>query len=366
MDDLSMDDPSMDDELTQQRLDLRHRLLTFARHPDAGAFDALALEVAAYQAKALPAYGRLVAAAGPEALSHWRKVPTVPTELFVDLDLCSLPSSPKDRVFKTSGTTQGEAMRGRRRVPDMAIYDAAMAASFIREVLAGDRTPRPWVSLVPHPDVLPTSSLSHMVGGLASALASRAVFVVDREGLDVDRARDALGEGEGPFVLLATALALVELLELLDRPPRTPKLPPGSRIMLTGGFKGRTDTISEDELLRRVRRQLGIPPELVIPEYGMTELTSQAYGRPLAPMPSLRFRALDPATGAELPPGTEGLVACFDLLNLDNVSAILTSDLGVVDAEGRLELRGRLAGAAPRGCSLTAEELRRSMSGGAQ
>lgn len=365
---MTMDDRTVEagEGIEGQRAELRQRLLAFARHGAADAFDALALDVARYQAAALPAYGRLVAAAGPDALSDWREVPLVPTELFVDLDLCSLPPHPKDRVFKTSGTTQGEALRGKRRVPDLALYDAAMAQPFIRAVLGGDRTPRRWVSLVPRSELLPTSSLAHMVTGLAGALAAESHFVVDREGLDADRARTALGEGDGPVIIVATALALVDLLDALAKPPRTPKLPAGSRLMLTGGFKGRTDTVSEDELLVAVRRQLGIPPELVIPEYGMTELSSQAYGRPLAPMPSLRFRVVDPATGAELPPGAEGLVACFDLLNLDNVSAILTSDLGVLDADGRLTLRGRLAGSAPRGCSLTAEELRKVATGAAR
>ncbi len=89
----------------------------------------------------------------------------------------------------------------------------------------------------------------------------------------------------------------------------------------------------------------------------MTELTSQAWGRPLEPNPTLRFSVVDPVTGLEQPTGVEGLVACFDLLNLDNVSSILTSDLGVLDALGRLRLSGRLPGAVPRGCSLTAEAI---------
>jgi len=345
------------------RTELHKRLLSFARRPDAAAFDALALDVARYQVEALPAYGRFVAASGGVG-ERWDTVPPIPSELFAELDLCSQPprEDGKDRIFKTSGTTQGEALRGRRRVPDISLYDAAMAGPFIAAVLGGDQSPRRWLSLVPHPRIMPTSSLSHMIGGLAEALASETIWAVDLEGLDLGRARAALSEGDGPIVILATAFALFDLLEGLAQPPRTPKLPAGSRVMLTGGFKGRTDVISEGELLARVKRQLGIPAELVVPEYGMTELSSQAYaacvGQPFAPMPSLRFRIVDPLTSVPLPAGQEGLVACFDLLNLDNVSAVLTSDLGVLDADGRLTLRGRLAGSMPRGCSLTAEELR--------
>ena len=341
------------------RDDLRFRLGQFVRRPDPAIFDELALAVVRYQAGALPAYGRLVAAQG-RALDDWRDAPLVPTELFSELDLCSVPADPrrKDRLFKTSGTTGGEARRGKRRVPDLSLYDQAMAAPFIANVLGGDRTPRLWVSLVPRAGAAPESSLSYMVEGLATALSSETRWCFDREGLDAQRARVALSEGDRPVLIVATAFAMLDLLEALETSPRTPKLPPGSRIMLTGGFKGRTQTLDEDELLLRMRRQLGVTKDRVVPEYGMTELTSQAYGRPLTPMASLRFRIIDPTSGAELPAGSQGLVACFDLLNLDNVSAILTSDLGVLDEAGGLTLHGRLSGAMPRGCSLTTEELR--------
>ncbi len=104
-------------------------------------------------------------------------------------------------------------------------------------------------------------------------------------------------------------------------------------------------------------KQFGLPATAIVAEYGMTELTSQAYGTPFTPNPALRFRIVDPSDGRALGTGEVGLVACFDLLNLDHVSAVLTSDLGAVDADGRLTLHGRLAGASPRGCSLTAEEI---------
>ncbi len=89
----------------------------------------------------------------------------------------------------------------------------------------------------------------------------------------------------------------------------------------------------------------------------MTELTSQAYGRPFAAPPWLRIRVVDPLSGLDVSAGETGLVAFFDLLNLDNVSALLTGDLGRLDAAGRLTLLGRAEGAVVRGCSLTAEEL---------
>jgi hypothetical protein len=320
-------------------------------------FDALAGRVLAWQRAVVPAYDALAVALEADT-SDWRTAPRVPTALFAELDLCSLPPSPQDRIFLSSGTTSRGERRGRRRVPDLRLYDAAMAGPFVRHVLRGLTEPVRWVSLIPHASVLPESSLSFMVTSLSEALARETFWGLDAGGLDLPGTSEALSEGPGlgtaPVVLLATAFALADLLERL---PRRIRLPRGSRVMVTGGFKGKRKALAPPELFGLVTEKLGVPNEGLVEEYGMTELTSQAWGRPLEPNPTLRFTIVDPVTGATLEPGAEGLVACFDLLNLDNVSSILTSDLGILDPLGRLRLTGRLPGAAPRGCSLTAEAI---------
>ena len=93
----------------------------------------------------------------------------------------------------------------------------------------------------------------------------------------------------------------------------------------------------------------------------MTELSSQLYargdeGRFRGP-PWIRTRVLHPATLEACRPGEEGLVALFDLANVDSVASIVTSDLGRLHEDGSLELTGRARGAPLRGCSLDAEEL---------
>ncbi len=98
----------------------------------------------------------------------------------------------------------------------------------------------------------------------------------------------------------------------------------------------------------------------------MTELLSQLYepvlsegaaaaGAHVLP-PWLRARALDPVTLDELAPGEEGLLAFFDLANAGSVCHVLTEDVGAV-VDGRVRLRGRVAGAEPRGCSRAMDEL---------
>lgn len=340
-----------------ERAALRADLLAFVAAPDPGAFDALADRVVAYQAAALPVYGRLVAARG--GATTWREAPLVPTDLFRDLDLCSKPGA--EATFRTSGTTVGA--RGTRRVPDLSLYDAAMSAPFVAHVLGGDASRRPWLSLVPPVDVAPDSSLSHMISALAERYASDVTWAFDQAtGVDVAASEAFARDADGPVVVLTTAFALAHLLDVMEVPS---PLPAGSRVMVTGGFKGKAREVSEKAQLADVERLLGVPVDAVVPEYGMTELSSQAYGRPLRANPTLRLRVVDPQSQMDLPKGEVGLVACFDLLNLDNVSALLTGDLGQLDEEGRLTLLGRAPDAVVRGCSLTAEELHARTRGGA-
>ena len=344
--------------LLELRGTLRAELLDFIRDasPAPGRFDALALRVARYQAEAITAYGRLVAARGGLGDS-WRTAPLVPTELFREIDLTGpAPAGSADTVFRTSGTTGG-SQRGERRAPDLALYHAGMRAPFVAHVLDSDTTRRPWISLVPPRAEAPESSLSHMISVLADELADPAssAWCMTPEGLDLEAAAAALSRASGPVVVLTTSFALINLLD--GQPDLSTTLAPGSRLMLTGGFKGKTRDVSEPELVRETQARLGLGRDAIVSEYGMTELTSQSYGTPLTAPPWLRQRVVDPATGSDLPPGERGLVAFFDLLNLDNVSAILTSDLGELDPQGRLVLHGRAPGAIARGCSLTAEEL---------
>jgi len=317
---------------------LKGALLDFVRHGE-GDFDALAGRLARWQAQAIGPYGQLAQARGWEL--GWREAPLVPTALFRELDLRAPVQESDAAVFKTSGTT-GAGLRGTRRVPDLTLYHAAMEAPFVEHVLAGDRTPRLWWSLIPDTTALPESSLSHMTSALAERLATEVV---------VERPT----ENNDPVVVMTTSFAIVQHLDAAD--PGLPPLPPGSRMMLTGGFKGKSRELDESALLALIEERLGLSAGAVVPEYGMTELTSQAYGRPLEGPPWLKLRVVAPGTQRDVVPGEQGLVAFFDLLNLDNVSAILTSDLGTLDAEGRLTLHGRAPGAVLRGCSLTAEEL---------
>jgi hypothetical protein len=99
---------------------------------------------------------------------------------------------------------------------------------------------------------------------------------------------------------------------------------------------------------------LGISSENIFGEYGMSELSSQAYagadGLFRFP-PWARAQMISPATGREAREGEGGLIRVYDLANVWSVMAVQTEDVGVREGDG-FRLLGRAAEAEARGCSL--------------
>ncbi len=302
-------------------------------------FEAIALALHRFQVAHDPVQRAL--AEGVE-VRDWTEIPAVPVALFKDLPIGTVSEDEAAAVFRTSGTTGSG--RGAHCMRDTVAYDRG-ALGWHAHMVPG--APRRVVALLQDPTHTPDSSLSHMVAGFGEVR-----WFLGDEGLDVDGALAAIREG-GPVYLCATAFALAELLD----GPVAP-LPPGSVVMVTGGFKGRRLELSDAELYGTLARLMA--PERVFREYGMTELSSQLWadgGAPYRPPPWLRVLAVDPATGRPRGVGEAGQLRFVDLCNLDGAVAIETLDEGVVHADGSLTLLGRLAGAEVRGCSLTVEEL---------
>ncbi|MDH5589067.1 MAG: acyl-protein synthetase [Gemmatimonadota bacterium] len=334
--------------------------------PDA--FDAWALRCFAVQYDGCDPYRALCDARGvtPANVDRWEDVPAVPATAFKHLDLVVGAPEAAELVFRTSGTTAGPGGRGRHYVSRAGLYRAACVTAFRSHLLPDGVRPH-LLSLVPSPGDAPHSSLSHMMGMVAEELCSASGWYVDGTGsLDVEGFVEAADRAEAPVVVAGTAFSFVHLLDALSARGGGVVLPSGSRVMETGGFKGRSREVSRDDLYGMVHTLLGVPPVRVVNEYGMTELLSQLYepvltmgeaGRGLhRPPPWLAVRALDPVSLDPVPEGSVGLLAFFDLANLGSISHLLTQDVGSVTPEG-VRLTGRLPGAEPRGCSRAMDEL---------
>ncbi|HEV2852727.1 MAG TPA: long-chain fatty acid--CoA ligase [Thermoanaerobaculia bacterium] len=351
------------------------RVTRFLTAPEADSFEDLALAAFAYQFERIEPYRRLCERRGatPETVQDWRQVPPVPAAAFKTLTLAAEPAV---EVFRSSGTTGGGGGGGEQRSvhhhPFPDLYRRVIDASFPRFCLPYGG-PLPILSLIPTREQLPDSSLSFMADHILARYGSpESATAFGSRGVEAAKARSWAGarQREGrPVLVLATAFALAQWLDALaDRLGLKFRLPPGSAVFETGGFKGKTTELTRGELLARVQEWLGVPPDFVVREYGMSELTSQFYTRVLlGGDPDLfvaphwaRVRLLDPETLEEVPAGTPGLVTVFDLANLGSAVHLLTEDLGIFERgeEDGFRLVGRAAGAELRGCSLVVEELR--------
>ncbi|MFQ5538039.1 MAG: acyl-protein synthetase [Gemmatimonadota bacterium] len=356
------------------------------------AFNAWALRVFRMQFETNPVLRRYWEGRGarPEGVSVWQEVPPVPTLAFKRVDF--LAGVPAEAVFLTSGTSRGRGERGRHPVPRLSLYRASALGNFSAHLLP-EGNALPLVSLIPSPRAAPESSLSAMTEMVAEHVADEVFWVGEdaaERGVDVSAflaAVERLSVQERPALLMGTAFAIVHLIEVLARRERTavahpgvglslhapedaqsaaPRLPEGSRLMVTGGFKGRSREVARSDMEERLQHILGIQPSHVVGEYGMTELLSQLYEAHLRdpaapcgvyrPPPWLRVRALSPEDLSPRPDGEPGLLAFYDLANAGSVAAVLTEDVGRVEEDG-VALLGRMPGAEPRGCSMALEHI---------
>jgi hypothetical protein len=176
-----------------------------------------------------------------------------------------------------------------------------------------------------------------------------------------------------PVFLVGSTLHLADFLQYLRSARIRFRLPSRSRVMDTGGSKSLDKALPRDRFLCDIEELLGIPPDFVVNEYGMTELTSQCYdghilegigssdskvqtvGK-LCP-PWVRVVLVDPHSLEPAPGLSEGLIRVYDLANVDSVLAVQTEDVGTSLSSGGWDVLGRLPHSEPRGCSLVASDF---------
>ncbi|HTO51982.1 MAG TPA: long-chain fatty acid--CoA ligase [Myxococcota bacterium] len=332
---------------------------------DDARFERLALALFRLQVECGAAYRRWCAALGrdPATVKSWREIPAVPTGAFKEARLAIFPPSATIRTFRTSGSTT--ELRGALELDDLSLYDASLEATFGAFICPERRRLR-FLVLAPSADQAPDSSLSYMFSRAAAVMGTPdSEFLVDAHGWDPERAIAVLRGARQAMVLAGTAFAFVHLLDRLAERGESLALPAGTRVMETGGFKGRARELSREQLHGGIAERLGVPRARIVNQYGMCELASQFYEPSLRTgvasdvkfvPPWVRTRVVDPVTQADVPVGAGGVLAHFDLANVGSVLAVLTSDQGEC-AAGGFRVFGRLRGAEARGCSLAADAL---------
>lgn len=304
----------------------------------------------------------------PDRVRTWEEIPPLPAMAFKVAEISCRPTEEAARIFESSGTTGKE--KSRHPLFDLELSEAAILAHFRKHLLPEGKKKRMAI-LAPSPGEAPRSSLSHMMEVIrrADGIEGSAYYIAGSR-LDAARLASDLSKAAAPVCLLGTSFSFVHFLDFLQAQALRIRLPEGSRLMDTGGFKGRSKEIARDDLYQLYQERLGLPAEWCVNEYGMSEMTSQFYDgvvgrkrpRVYSAPPQLRSRLLHPETLEPVRRGEVGLLAHYDLANFDSALAILTEDLGQ-ETEGGFLLLGRRPGAPPKGCSLHHDDLLASRAG---
>jgi hypothetical protein len=335
-------------------------------------FNRVALALFAFQFEGVPIYRRLCESRGvrPGFVKHWSRIPALPATAFKEHVVSSLPEGERSRVFHSSGTTGHVPSRHYHGTASLSLYEASLLAWYGRHFPGAGSAA--CLFLTPPPELAPHSSLVHMFETIRSKLTGGDSLFAGQLGADgswsldlnqlVSAVRAAISCSR-PVTLLGTAFSFVHWLDYLAVNKTPLRLPVGSRLMETGGYKGRSRAVARADLRRLMTIYLAVPESHIVAEYGMSELSSQAYdgvageARPMPGIfkfpPWVRTQIISPETGAVAAAGETGLLRVFDPANMYSVMAIQTEDLAVGREDG-FELRGRAESSGARGCSLMA------------
>lgn len=262
---------------------------------------------------------------------------------------------PVVRSFLSSGTTRADRSQSHFSEAGLKAYHDSSLRCF-QEILShffanphGVRG----LSLIPPVAEWPDSSLAQMVAWIG---AEQPLQYWDGIGPLPDE----------PVWVFGTAFHFVNLA---DDGVRV-RLPQGSVVVETGGTKGRSRSVTRDELYDLIADHLGVPKNRIISEYGMCELASQAYDfveNPEGPELPLserwfRFSAATPVSIIDRRGQTEntgeGTLVIHDNLRTDYPWPIRSEDMARVRDDGAFQLLGRVPMSPLKGCSMLAEDIR--------
>lgn len=279
----------------------------------------------------------------PATVTRIEDIPMLPIELFKSEEVYSANETP-EIVFTSSNT--GSTVPSRHMMAKVDDYRKTFLAAFTQ--FYGD--PRRWsiYGLLPNYLEREGSSLVFMVDELIRRAEGGGFYLNDYERLIADMEADTK-----PKILLGVSYALWDVAERI-----APKLK-DTIVMETGGMKGRRKEISKQELHTILCH--GFSVETIHSEYGMAELSSQAYSSGEGIFRAPRWMRVlvrdinDPFDHA--PAGMRGGIDIIDLANISSCAFIQTQDVGELCPDGSFKIEGRIAGSDIRGCNLLVHDL---------
>lgn len=316
----------------------------------------------------------LALANSPEVAEYWKRTERgrgVPDRAFRGARLYWFADQSPERTFRTSGTSgagaRGEAAYSPRGLELLRLTILEHA----RRRIVCDLERPAMIRFVPDERAAPEMIMAYGMGLIASELGDRdtSAVVVAPSGVDFELLADKVQRAvsaDQPVVLIGGSFAFVNVCDALEARGQRWALPPGSRMIDAGGFKGRSRELDVDTLRASVGRVFGVSPDRCTNLFGMTELASQLYDGadvplgPLAERPKSRTPFVEPRVRAvesmDRIEAGPGLLEVADLCILDRPYVVLTGDLAIASADG-VAITGRAERGETRGCSLSLESL---------
>ncbi|UTR13054.1 long-chain fatty acid--CoA ligase [Evansella sp. LMS18] len=356
---------------------LKQELITFINQPGASEnqFNDMALKVFQFQYEYNKPFRKFCRKrrVSPRTVKHFLDIPPVPMDAFKLTTLSSHPIEETEAVFMTSGTTD-PAKRGRNYHRDLDTYDMSMKTFFKKAIVPDVEKIKMYV-LFPEENLMPHSSLAHYLHIAKETFGTEdSLYVFSKEEFQIEKLIEELYETEKkeePILLIGATFSFIHLLDECNKKDLRFQLPSKSRLMDTGGAKGRSREMEPQTFKEEMGRLFSVPAENCINMYGMTELSSQIYDgnylhnehdyyNPAKYAPHwVRTVIMDVESMEQKPPGERGIIVHYDLANLNSVMGVLTEDAGMQGEQG-FYLLGRAVGAEAKGCSLAVEQFLRS------
>ncbi len=318
-------------KLCQKVLQLKENLLDFT---------SVAFQIFEFQYNYNPVYQRFVNLL-PKKISQIQtleEIPFLPISFFKIFEIKAGNWNP-EAIFTSSGTTG--ILPSQHNIQSLSFYHQLAISLFEKQF--GPLSQFKIIALLPNYQENPNSSLISMVRAFGLHSGEEAVFL----GLGFHSLQAELHKSQNRKVLIiSVSYALMQLAEKnpMDLSPYL--------VLETGGMKGFRKEMPKQEIIDIIHKKLNI--NKLYSEYGMTELQSQAYAKPLEFENPISLRAFvrqmeDPF---DVRQKGRGLANIIDLGNVFTCSFIATDDLIEISENGNFQILGRALGAELRGCNL--------------
>jgi hypothetical protein len=276
----------------------------------------------------------------------------------------------KLRIFLSSGTTSGPDGRSQSffsphglafyRIGSISAY-FSLLESRIRPFF-DDFMDMVSISLIPPVEEWPDSSLAQMVAWLGEVW--KFEYADSSNSKATQQKLSEFANSNRPIVVLGTAFHFVNLID----EGCSVKLPAGSLIIETGGTKGKSRSVSRQELYDLICRNFAVSENQIVSEYGMCEIATPAWDMIAADhaieLTERRFKfpwwvkCYVDENSLQFNEQGEGCLSIKDPLRIDLAgAAIQTEDLAHIDSARGVKVLGRVPKSPLKGCSLKVEEI---------